>query len=604
MKNLIFIIVSFTIFGFANVTDSQAQTKSKGQLHFEKREYSLAITEFEKELKDKKLIRSKQSFIEGHIGISYYYLNHPKDATDWIKKSISSGYRTAHLYFINGLALQKQEKYEEATVSLQECLNIDPSYSEANIYIRSCEYALSHPDPNEHIKLNSSKINTDGSEYGISPADGEIFFSRASTKGRDIDPRTGLGFTEIYSAKLDNNELVNPQKEKTFMKTFYNTGVFAYDSLTNYLYLTMCDPKSGRCGIYRSKFNRKKWEEPEPFFINTNYDMAHPALAKNGTRLYFSSNAPGGYGKTDIWYADRVSENEWSEPVNLGDKINTSGREEFPYIENDNILYFSSDGHPGFGGLDIFFVNIDGDEFSQVNNLGRPFNSGADDFNLITFGEKGLLVSSRNLPKNDDIYIFDKKHLLSPTTLVEKDKKDEVLIEVAIETEIEEVASTDTKPEIISETAPKPETKAVSKPEVERPVKETGAVKESKPKTVLTTKPQEGLATFYYDFNLFVPQRIYREMYENIALLLKNQPNAKFVIEGYADDQGNTVFNIELSEKRAQYIYDRLVDRGVDPATLTIKGFGNSQPAVPNASTEKEYQLNRRVIIRVNLNTN
>ena len=467
-----------------------------------------------------------------------------------------------------------QEKYDEALVSFNECLKLDKRHADVKLHMASCEYALAHTDPNDQIKLSSSKINTDGSEYGISPAAGEVFFSRAATKGRDIDPRTGLGFTEIYSATLNKNDLANPKKEKTFMKAYYNTGVFAFDSLTNYIYMTMCDPKSGRCGIYRSKFNRKKWEKPEPFFINQKYDMAHPALNKDGSRLYFSSNAPGGFGKTDIWYVDRISENKWSEPVNAGEKINTPGRDEFPYIENDELLYFSSDGHPGFGGLDIFSVVITGNEFSHASNLGRPFNSGADDFNLITYGEKGLLVSSRNLPKSDDIYIFNKNDLPSPTPPEEKKEVKEP------------------EPEPIAEPKPEPE------PQIEQPV-----VKPM-PAPVIRTKPQEGFGTFYFDFNLFVPQREYREMYENVAILLRSHPNTKFVIEGHADDQGNSDFNMELSEKRALYIYDRLVDRGVDSNYLKIRGFGDTKPYIPNASNEEEYQLNRRVVIRVDLSTN
>ena len=580
MKKLIILFVSITLFGFVHICNSQAQPNSKAKQFFDKREYALAIPEYEKELKKKKLTRSTQALIEGHIGMSYYYLNKPQDAVSWISKSISHGYRTATLYFINGLALQKQEKYDEALTSFNECLKLDRRYADVNLHIASCEYALSHTDPNDQIKLSSSKINTDGSEYGISPASTEVFFSRAATKGRDIDPRTGLGFTEVYSATLDKNDLVNPKKEKAFMKAYYNTGVFAFDSITNYIYMTMCDPKSGRCGIYRSKFNRQKWEKPEPFFINQKYDMAHPALNKDGSRLYFSSNAPGGSGKTDIWYADRISENQWSEPVNLGDKVNTPGRDEFPYIENDEVLYFSSDGHPGFGGLDLFSVAITDKEFGQVSNLGRPFNSGADDFNLIVYGEKGILVSSRNIQKSDDIFIFDKNDLPSPTL---PEKKKEVI---------------EPEPVALPEPTPEPTPEPQIEPQIEQPVVKP------EPEPVVRTKPQEGFATFYFDFNLFVPKREYREMYEDIAILLKSHPNTKFVIEGYADDQGNSYFNMELSEKRAEYIYDRLVDRGVDYNYLKIKGFGDSKPYIPNASTEEEYQLNRRVVIRVDLSTN
>ncbi|MDR1172408.1 MAG: OmpA family protein [Bacteroidales bacterium] len=572
MKRLIIIFTGITMLALANIAGSSAQSKSKAQQYFDKREYALAIPEYEKALNKKKIPRPEQALIEGHIGMSYYYLNKPREAANWLKKSVTHGYQTAAVYCISGLALQKQEKYDDALASFLECLKIDSNYADVKRYIASCEYALAHPSPNDGIKLRSSKINTDGSEYGISPASGEVFFSRAATKGRDIDPRTGLGFTEVYSAKLEKDELVKPQKESAFMKTYYNTGVFAFDSLTSYMYMTMCDPKSGRCGIYRSKFNRRKWEKPEPFLINDQHDMAHPALAKGGSRLYFTSNAPGGHGKTDIWYADRLSESQWSEPVNAGPQINTPGRDEFPFIENDRLLYFSSDGHPGFGGLDIFSAGMDGDRLGNAENLGRPFNSGADDFNLISFGENGLLISSRNITKSDDIYIFSKKDLPAPALPEEKE-------------EVKEPEPVQAEPE------PEPKQPVVTEP----PVTETPPVKEP------VRRPQEGIGTFYYDFNLFVPQREYREMYENIAGLMKSSPTVKYVIEGYADDRGNTPFNRELSEKRAQYIYDRLVDRGVNPAMLRIEGFGDGKPAVPNASTEEEYRLNRRVVIRVDL---
>ena len=573
------IFIGITVLTILNITDIKAQMTSRAQRYFDRREYALAIPEYEKELKKKKFPRLELGRIEGQIGICYYYLNKPRDAANWFKKSISHGYHTAAIYRINGLALQKQEKYDEALLSFHECLKIDPGDEAAKRHIASCEYALAHPSPNNHISLRSSKINTNGSEYGISPVGNEIFFSRAPAKGNEIDPRTGLGFTEIYSTTIEKDDLVKPKREATFLRDYHNMGVFAFDPHTNYIYMTICDPKSGRCGIYRSKFNRKKWESPEPFLISENYDMAHPALAKEGSRLYFASNAPGGYGKTDIWYTDRLSENLWSEPVNAGHKVNTPGREEFPYIEKDQILYFASDGHTGFGGLDIFSAVIDGEELGEVTNIGRPFNSGADDFNLISHGDRGLLVSSRNLSRSDDIYIFNKKDIPSPT--LPQEKKEEANA-------------------VLNEVKPEKETalKTVPEPDVEQKFIKA----EKKPANDIapeqTIPPSEGVATFYFDFNRFIPQREYREMYESVASLLKRSPKMKFVIEGHADEQGDAVFNQELSVKRAQYIYNRLVDRGVDPASLRIEGFGDRKPVIRNATTHEEYQLNRRVVIR------
>jgi outer membrane protein OmpA-like peptidoglycan-associated protein len=546
----------------------------------------------------------------------------------WLKKSITHGCHTATVYAVQGLALQKQEKYNEAIASFAECLKTDSSHADAKRQMASCQYALAHTAPNDQIKLRASKVNTDGSEYGISPAAGEVFFSRAATKGADLDPRTGLGFTEIYSAKMEKTDLTNPKKEGAFMKMYYNTGVFAFDSLTNYMYTTVCDPKSGRCGIYRSQYNRRKWERPEPFLISQDHDMAHPALAKDGARLYFTSNASGGYGKTDIWYADRLSDDQWSEPVNAGAQINTAGRDEFPFVEGDRVLYFSSDGHLGFGGLDIFSVAMADDRFGRAENIGRPFNSGADDFNLISFGDRGLLISSRNLPKSDDIYIFDKKTLSPPSPSAEKEEpaaeslvakeetpvaKEPIIVKEPTPTAeeapqpaeepvpaVKEAPQPAEEPAPIVKEAPQPaEEPAPVVKEAPQPVKEPASAVKEAPQPAM--KPQEGVATFYYDFNLFVPQREYRQMYETVATLMKNHPNTKYVIEGFADDQGNEQFNREMSEKRAQYLRDRLVDRGVNPAMLRVEGFGDQKPAVPNASTEEEYRLNRRVVIRVDL---
>ncbi|MDR0713023.1 MAG: tetratricopeptide repeat protein, partial [Bacteroidales bacterium] len=384
--------------------------KSEAKALFDKQQYALAIPVYEQDLKKAKT-RTAQAQIETQIGICYYYLNKSREAVSWLRKGINKKYETAQIYAVYGLSLQKQEKYAEAKEAFQQCLKKDRRYPNIQLYIESCDYAANHPEANTQVKMRSSKLNTTGSEYGISPGVNEIFFSRASTKGKDIDPRTGLGFTEVWTATPEGGDLVKPKKEKEFMKTYFNTGIFAFDHKTNYMYMTMCDPKSGKCGIYRSKYNRKKWEKPEPFFVNSKYDMAHPSLAKGGSRLYFTSNSPGGKGKTDIWYVDKVDDDEWSNAKNAGEKVNTPGREEFPFVENDSILYFASEGHPGYGGLDIYAIAIEEGQFGDRINLGRPFNSGADDFNLITYGENGYLVSSRNVANSDDIFIFLKNEI-------------------------------------------------------------------------------------------------------------------------------------------------------------------------------------------------
>ncbi len=556
--NRVIILVTLIILKAGTLPHCFAQ---QAQKLFDNREYALAIGEYEKLLKKKKITKEETANAEAHIGMCYYYLNQAKEASACIKKGITHGYKTAEIYCISGLASQKQERYTEALEAFGECLKLDSNYPGINLYTKSCKYAIEHSDPKTSIKLRSSKINTEGSEYGLSPcANNEIFFSLASNKGK-IDPRTGMGYTEIYTTKLEGSELSKPKKETAFMKAYYNTGVFTYDSVSNHIYMTMCEPKSGKCGIYKSRYNRKKWEKPEPFFINANYDMAHPALAKNGSRLYFVSNAPGGYGKTDIWYADRINDTQWSEPINAGSKINTAEREEFPFVEGDSILFFSSNGHVGFGGLDIFAAALVDNEILEPMNMGRPFNSGADDFNMVSYGHKGLMVSSRNIKNSDDIYIFNRMDLPSPTR--------------------PEKAKPEPEPEPIVIAQPEP---VVSIPLPEPPV----------------AKPQgNNIATVYFDFNKFVPQREFRTMYDEIVAQMKSYPNAIFEIAGYTDPRGGKEFNSELSDKRAEYIAKRLIIRGVNKANIVVKGYGFNNPAAPDATTEAEFQKNRRVEIRI-----
>ncbi len=584
MKYIAHLIILFTV--AAGLTCIPVSGQKKGQTgadYYKNREYALAVKAFEKELKKAKKKKADQARIESYMGMSYHYMNKPREASEHLKKGLDLGYKKADAFAVYGLSLQKQEKYTEALDAFNQCLKTDAKYPNIDLYIQSCNYALEHPEPNNQIVLRSSKVNTGGSEYGISTGpEGEIFFSRAPVKGR-IDPRTGLAYTEVYVGKLDANDLTKPEKEKAFMKAYYNTGVFSYDAQTKYIYMTVCDPK-GKCGIYRSLYNRKKWDKPEPVFINDKYDMVHPTITGDGKRMYFSSNAPSGFGKTDIWYADRTDGDKWSNPVNAGNKLNTPGREEFPYAGEDGFLYFASDGYSGFGGLDIFKVTVEGNSFGTPQNLGRPFNGGADDFNLITAGDKGLLISSRNIDSGDDVYIFAKADLSRTETAKEEEQKPEpeTKPEPVIAQEEPEPMVTKGEPEPIVAEKPEPTVKE-PEPTVKKPARPTG----------------NNIAVIYFDFNRFVPQREYRDQYSEIAAQMKAYPNATFEIAGYTDPRGGREFNTELSDKRAEYIAKRLIDRGIPKSNLVVKGYGFQDPAAPNATNEEEFQLNRRVEIRI-----
>jgi outer membrane protein OmpA-like peptidoglycan-associated protein len=176
-------------------------------------------------------------------------------------------------------------------------------------------------------------------------------------------------------------------------------------------YYTRCtgESKNEQCYIYFAEFKNNQWKEIDNLKIeNRSEPIGHPFVMPDGQRIYFVSVMEGGYGKSDIWYTDKLPGGIWSKPINLGREVNTSGNEMFPFVAGE-YLFFSSDGHPGYGGMDIFASKIDGNIHGASINLGLPFNSPYDDVNLIEkfdFSE-GLLVSSRRSANNDDIFRFE-----------------------------------------------------------------------------------------------------------------------------------------------------------------------------------------------------
>jgi len=151
-------------------------------------------------------------------------------------------------------------------------------------------------------------------------------------------------------------------------------------------------------------------EQAEPFFLNSEkYSVGHPALSPDGNTLYYISDSEGGYGGTDIWACSR-SDGKWGEPINLGRSINTTGNEMFPFLADNGDLYFASDGHPGFGGLDIFVTHqINDSTWLQPRNMNQPVNSSYDDFSLCISKNNMYGIFSSNRPGglgNDDLYLF------------------------------------------------------------------------------------------------------------------------------------------------------------------------------------------------------
>jgi outer membrane protein OmpA-like peptidoglycan-associated protein/tetratricopeptide (TPR) repeat protein len=418
MKRYCLLLVAFVMVAgvsFGQNTKKADKAFSGGRYYEAIQEYSL----LEGKITDPQLL----SHITFSIAESYRRMNQPERAESYYVKAIRGGYMLPDVYFGYGEVLLNLAKYDEAKKQFEIFKRSNPENRLVDAKIASCEFAKANRMENPKFKLQPMEtLNTRGSEYGVAYFNDNLIYASTGNpvengiQGRqpvDISPRTGLPYSKFYMSVYVNSLYNKGEPVLGLNKgnARKNEGTFAYDPVNNLGYYTRCtgESKNEQCYIYFAEFKNNQWKEIDNLKIeNRSEPIGHPFVSPDGRRIYFVSIMEGGYGKSDIWYTDKLPGGIWSKPINLGREVNTSGTEMFPFVAGE-YLFFSSNGHPGYGGMDIFASKIDGNIHGTAINLGLPFNSPYDDVNLIEkfdFSE-GMLVSSRRSANNDDIFRFE-----------------------------------------------------------------------------------------------------------------------------------------------------------------------------------------------------
>ena len=263
---------------------------------------------------------------------------------------------------------------------------------------------------------NTFRINSKKLEFSPTYYQNGIVYVTADMVGKKIDGNIGVPFFELFYAELDGEGMPsNPQSFSAKVNSTTHEGPVAFNFREDLLYFTSNSELKNSKGkftnkIYEATRGADDWENKKALPFNSNeYYTMHPTLEANGMKLYFASNRPGGHGGTDIYYVEKIGE-EWQEPVNMGPRVNTNKNEAFPFIHESGMLFFSSEGHAGLGGYDIYAVNTLAKEVKELMHLGAPFNSEQADFGLILnpTGTQGYFTSARyGGIGQDDIYLFD-----------------------------------------------------------------------------------------------------------------------------------------------------------------------------------------------------
>lgn len=427
---IIVFLFSFMLSGFAQM--------SRGDKFFDNGEYIKAIPFYKKESRSKSVDRQQEALVK--LGNSYKLINNYAKAEDAYRKLVALNPEPSkEVVFNYAQILKTNNKYEEAAEQYSNYIRQNPNDEMAKNALKFCreiKYYLSRPI--EYSIKNMEAINTEKAEFSPFVINNKLMFI-AERESFDfvnyaVNDYNGQPFQNMYISNIEGTEL---KKSKTFSKklnTDYHDGPACLTADGKTLYFTRVDyiDKKGyvnRSKIYTATGSDRSWKKIKPINLSSGeYSIAHPSLSANDSTLYFTCDMPGGFGGKDIYMSKREGDG-WGAPVNLGPDINTTGDEMFPAMRKDGTLYFSSNGLPGFGGLDIYSAkNIDNKWILQRNE-GLDLNSSTDDFGITFLNDSmGYFSSNRAGGKgNDDIYLYEftnKSMVVSGNVLLTENTKD------------------------------------------------------------------------------------------------------------------------------------------------------------------------------------
>ena len=596
---------------------STAARLKKADRKYENGEYFAACEMYRKS--NSKISTSKQRKLKAVVNFRmaecYYNMNNHTKAV----RSYTSAIRYRHNDSIAYLHLAKSQlatgKLADARKNFELYLESYPDCVEAQEGLKSVENAKALAEEftryqvSEAKEFNSRKNSDFCPMFMGTDAESIVFTSnRTKSKNKKINnPITGVPNNDIYTARKNNS---GKWEEVEVIEGAVNSdedeGVVSFSADGKTMYLTRCLGNMPAGQIYQSSRSGGEWTEPTliQLFADTTVTVGHPAISPDGSKLYFVIDADGGQGGKDIWMA--VNEGgQWTVLENLGAAINTSGNEMFPYVRQDGALFFSSDGHEGFGGLDIYKAEQDSAGVWHVENMYSPINSAGDDFG-ITFSadnSMGYFSSSRGQRKPiDKIYRFELPELVYAIEGTAYDDKGEALGETTIRLvgDNGDNVKMRTKKDGTYRVNLSLNTKYVMLASHRGYLNashqfDTHGLVDSKlfeNNFMLTSlsRPVK-MDNIFYEFGKWTLTADSEAGLQGLVKILTDNPNIAIELSAHTDMVGNEQNNRELSQKRAQSVVDYLIKAGIDKGRLTPVGYGESKPVVVSEELAEQYKL-------------
>ncbi|SMO67893.1 OmpA family protein [Solitalea koreensis] len=564
--------------------------------------------------------------------------NNYMDAEKWYEVVVSSNmdknFPYARLWY--GVTLRANQKFVEAFKQFKQFLkeyNKQDAMSDlAKFDLYCCEFAIkemSEPHKDIVTKLESKANIGDGNWATVIADSNQVYFtsSRLLIKDKKGVP---VNYNTVYKGKLNGLEIEAPAKVDIPISEGKQQGVIAFSPNKKTMYLTRWKQnksQSFEAAIYVSSYENGKWSDPTILPNTINYPGSrnmYPFITSSGKGLFFVSDRPGGYGKTDIWYSEISASGLFSEPINLGPKINTKENEQAPfYDERSQKLIYSSNGKFGLGGLDLYEAKGALDSWTEPENLGYPMNSSKDETNFTPITadlKKGFISSDRQSVCCLELFSFERDniHFVVEGSVADCDSRlplagARVILTDSTSVKLNEVVLGPDGRYVFDLYSDKPTYKImISKGQYFSVNYEFKWDKVIRRDTMLNPeiclkKYEIGkpivIPNIYYDYDKATLRQESKVVLDSLLSVLQANPNLVVELSSHTDSRGSDSYNEKLSEKRAQSCVNYLISKGISSQVIIPKGYGKSCPIAQNTINGKDNpqgrQLNRRTEFRV-----
>ena len=583
---------------------------------FDRYEYVDAANEYLKLTQNGK----GDTYVFKQLADSYYSIFNTKEAVKWYAKAVAQK-QDAETYYKYAQMLKSEGNYAESDKQMKQFASMVPNDQRAKAFTSNPNYLPTLKGQTKLFDVSKSDISSDKTDFGaVLTNDNSVYFSSARNTSRRNSNWNEEPYLDLYKATYNSNGTISEAVAVSNLNTKWHDGpasvsadgktmYYGSESFNEKEYTKDKAKKSkfGKIYLYKATFEGGQWTNSKPLpFNNPAYDVRNPSLSKDGKTLYFSSNMPGGFGAEDIWKV-AINGDSYGKPENLGSKINTEANESFPFITEDNILYFSSNGKEGFGGLDVFKIDLN--KASEVINIGAPINTEKDDFSFTYNTNKKVGFFSSNRTGNDDIYKADPVCAVQAIAVV-KDAKTGTIIEQA------KVVLVDAKEKTVGNQTTAVNGKAafgvncntaysfqVSKQGYESGV--FGIAKTDGGEVVvealltpimpIITEKEVILQPIYFEYDKSNITKEGATELDKLVQVMNEYPTMVIFAKSHTDQRGSDRYNLNLSDRRAKSTVQYLVSKGISKERISGQGFGESEPKVTcDTCTEEQHAQNRR----------